>query len=147
MVEYVNWDTVAAVGTAIGVTVAAWQIRESRKLAQSTFEDSLDQQYRELAHGIPVDALLGKEIDEMDSETRELIYNYLDLCNEQLFLRKRKRITKETWNDWSLGISAHLAKPAFKLVWNEVKNEAPGSFTFLEQWEDTGFTNDPSTWK
>ena len=141
------WDTIAAVATAIGVGMAAWQLREGRKLAQSTFEDTLDQQYRELAHGIPVDALLGKEIEELGSETRELIYNYLDLCNEQVFLRKKNRITKETWNDWSLGISANLIKPAFKLVWDEVKNEAPGSFTFLELWEDRGFDDDPSTWK
>ena len=140
------WDTIAAVATAIGVAVAAWQIRESRKLAQSTFEDTLDQQYRELAHGIPVDALLGKDID-VDSETRELIYNYLDLCNEQVFLRKKNRITKETWKDWSAGIATHLSKPAFKSVWQEVKEHASESFTFLEQFEDQGQPADPLDWK
>jgi len=36
------WDTLAAIATAIGVAIAAWQIRESGKLAQSRFEDSLD---------------------------------------------------------------------------------------------------------
>jgi hypothetical protein len=66
------WNTIAALATAIGVAVAAWQIRESRKLAQSSFEDSLDQQYRALAHGIPVDALIGKEVAEAKKdETRE----------------------------------------------------------------------------
>lgn len=141
------WDTVAALATAIGVAVAAWQIRESRKLAQSSFEDSLDQQYRDLAHGIPVDALLGKDIPAVDGETRELIYNYLDLCNEQIFLRKKNKITRETWRDWSKGMEAHLAKPAFKHVWDEVKQEAPGGFSFLEKLEQEGFSNDPSTWR
>ena len=142
------WNTIAAIATAIGVAVAAWQIRESRKLTQSSFEDSLDQQYRDLAHGIPVDALIGKEIAEsQEHETRELIYNYLDLCNEQTFLRKKNRITEETWCDWCSGIEAHLMKPAFKTVWDEVKDQSPGSFSFLERLESEGFKADPRRWK
>ena len=142
------WNTVAAIATAIGVAVAAWQIRESRKLTQSSFEDSLDKQYRDLAHGIPVDALIGKEIAEsQEHETRELIYNYLDLCNEQTFLRKKHKITEETWFDWCSGMEAHLQKPAFKTVWDEVKDQSPGSFSFLERLETEGFKVDPRRWK
>jgi hypothetical protein len=141
------WNTIAAIATAIGVAVATWQIRESRKLSQSSFEDSLDQQYRQLAHGIPVDALIGKNVDRsVEGETRELIYNYLDLCNEQTFLRKKNRIVKDTWCDWCSGIKSHLDKPAFKAVWDEVKMESPGAFSFLEKLESEGFINDPRTW-
>ncbi len=142
-----NWDTIAALATAIGVAVAAWQINESRKLSQSSFEDTLDQQYRELAHGIPVNALIGKEIDESQkTETRELIYNYLDLCNEQIFLRKKNRIRKDTWNDWCSGIESHLQKIAFIQIWEEVKEQSPGSFSFLEKLEKEGFKIDPRRW-
>ena len=112
-----SWDTLAAVATAIGVGIAAWQIREGRKLSQTSFEDSLDQQYRTLSREIPVDALIGKEVpDDKKKETRELIYNYLDLCNEQIYLRKRKRVSKERWEDWCSGIKENLNKNAFRAL-------------------------------
>ena len=142
------WNTIAAIATAIGVAVAAWQIGQSRKLAQSSFEDSLDQQYRDLAHGIPVDALIGREVAESQkTETRELVYNYLDLCNEQIFLRQKNRITVETWHDWCSGMESHLGKPAFKAIWEEVKDQSPGSFSFLERLESDSFSSDPRRWK
>ncbi len=143
----VDWNTLAALATAVGVAIAAWQFRESVKLAQSSFEDSLDQQYRALAKEIPVDALIGKTVSEDKKEmTRELIYNYLDLSNEQVFLRKKNKVTKDTWNDWCFGIKANLQKVEFVEVWNEVKTEAPSCFTFLEELETKGFSSDPKNW-
>ncbi|MFC1749546.1 hypothetical protein ACFL2V_12145 [Pseudomonadota bacterium] len=142
-----DWDTLASFATALGVAIAVWQFRESAKLTQSTFEDSLDQQYRELSMAIPVDALIGKEVpNERKDEVRELIYNYLDLSNEQVFLRKKNRVGKDTWNDWCAGIKSNLQKIAFKEVWDEIKSEAPSSFTFLEQLEKYGFASDPKHW-
>ena len=139
-----NWDTLASIATAIGVGVAAWQIRESKKLSQSSFEDSLDQQYRNLVMKIPVDALLGKPIpaDEM-KKVREIIYNYLDLCNEQAFLRKKNRISLTRWTDWNDGIKENLNRLAFKEVWEEVKKESPSSFSSLSQLEQCNFKTDP----
>jgi hypothetical protein len=71
----------------------------------------------------------------------------LDRCNEQSFLRKKSRIRKDTWNDWCLGVEAHLRKPTFKAVWEEVKEHSPGSFSFLEKLEHEGFEKDPQTWQ
>lgn len=64
-----DWNTIASLATAVGVGIAAWQIWESRKLAQTTFEDSLDKQYRSLVMQIPVDVLIGKPIP--DEKKRE----------------------------------------------------------------------------
>ena len=142
-----NWDTVASIATSIGVGIVAWQIWESRKLAQTTFEDSLDQQYRSLVMQIPVDALIGKPISEdKKSDVREIIYNYLDLCNEQAYLRRKRRVSKLRWKDWGDGIKDNLCKPAFKEVWDEVKREAPSTFSSLTQLEKNGFDRDPAKW-
>jgi len=144
----IDWDSIVSIFTAVGVLVAAFQLRVSSKIAQSEFEDSIDQQYRELAKDIPVDVLIGKAVSEDKKEfTRELIYNYLDLCNEQVFLRKKKRVRKDTWVDWCLGIKSNLAKIEFNEVWSEIKQEAPGTFTFLEKLESSKFTDDPINWK
>ena len=143
----VDWNSIVSIFTAVGVLLAAFQLRVSSKIAQSEFEDSIDQQYRELTKGIPVDALIGKSVSEEKKElTRELIYNYLDLCNEQTFLRKNKRVRKETWVDWCSGIESNLAKIEFDSIWAEIKREAPRTFTFLELLEKSQFKDDPAKW-
>lgn len=139
-----SWDSIASIATAIGVAIAAWQIWESRKLSSAAFEDSFDQQYRELSYTIPVDALLGKELDEAkECEAREAVYNYLDLCNEQIYQRAKKRVSKARWHEWALGMELNFSRPFFETVWCEVKESAPGSFSFLEALEKGGFTIDP----
>ena len=144
----IDWNSLVSVATAVGVLIAAFQLRTSSKIAQSEFEDSIDQQYRDLARGIPVDALIGKSVSEDKKEmTRELIYNYLDLCNEQIFLRRKKRIRKDTWVDWCAGIESNLSKQEFEKVWSEVKKEAPQTFTFLERLEKNKYIGDPIKWK
>jgi len=143
----IDWNSIVSIFTAIGVLVAAFQLRVSSKIAQSEFEDSIDQQYRELAKGIPVDALIGKTVSSDKIElTRELIYNYLDLCNEQIFLRKKKRVRRDTWVDWCSGIESNLSKSEFKKVWSEIKAESPKTFTFLEKLEKSNFKEDPIKW-
>ena len=142
-----DWGTIASIATAIGVTIGVWELKQASNISQAQFEDSLDQQYRSLSYGIPVDALIGKAVSlDQRQQTRELIYNYLDLCNEQTFLRKKRKIRKDTWIDWCSGIQAHLAKPEFKRVWDEIKNKAPGTFTFLEKLEMEHYKTDPARW-
>ena len=143
-----DWNAIASIATAAGVAFAAWQIRQSSKIAQSQFEDALDSQYRALVMVIPVDALIGKPVPmSSGSEVRECIYNYLDLSNEQTYLRRRKRIRADVWADWSSGMRDHLSKPAFATVWDEVKRESPGTFSWLERLERSGFAEDPYQWK
>ena len=143
-----NWDGIASVATAIGVAVAAWQIWQARKLNGASFEDSFDQQYRELSFSIPVDALLGKKLDKsLESQAREAVYNYLDLCNEQIYQRSKHRVSKERWHEWALGMKNNLNRPFFAQVWLEVKTSAPGSFSFLEELEAGDFEIDPCVMK
>ena len=128
-------DKISLVVTAIGVIIAAWQLWESRKISQTSFEDGLDQQYRNLAMDIPVNALIGSPVKDNKNKLREIIYNYLDLCNEQAYLWRKKRISKNRWKDWNEGIKDNLRKPAFKEVWDEIKQYASGTFTSLEMLE------------
>ena len=145
---YIDWSTIASVATAFLVAIGVWEIRQGSRIAQAQFEDSLDQQFRDLAKDIPVDALIGKPVrDDQWQEARELIYNYLDLCNEQVFLRKKRKIRKDTWLDWCAGIQSNLGKVSFQKVWVEVRAEAPSTFTFLERLEKEGFDSDPVKWR
>lgn len=143
-----DWTAIAAIATAISAIGAAWTLREMRAIAQGSFEDSFDQQYRELARGIPVDALIGKNVvPEMKNETRELVYNYLDLSSEQAYMRMTGRVRRATWNSWSLGIKANLEKVEFAKVWEEVYLHSPDTFTYLARLVKDDFKTDPKSWK
>ncbi|MFT5610752.1 MAG: hypothetical protein ACI9WC_001952 [Arenicella sp.] len=139
--------TIGVLIGACAVLIGAWEIRQSKKLSEAQFEDSFDQQYRELSHEIPVDALLGKSLDEgKKNQAREAIYNYLDLCNEQVYQRVKKRVSQARWHEWSSGIKANLNRPFFNEIWEEVKIESKGSFSFLERLEQEDFKSDPAKW-
>ena len=91
--------------------------------------------------------MIGQTVNEDKKEyVRELIFNYLDLSNEQIYYRTINRISSSTWKGWSGGIEAHLKKPAFQLVWDEIKNEGNCGFTFLERLEKD-YGSDPVNWK
>jgi hypothetical protein len=83
---------------AAGVLLVLWQIWLTKKQATTTFEDSMAKEYRELAAKIPTKALIGEDLnDEEYAKTFDEFYHYIDLSNEQVFLRQRNRIGRETW--------------------------------------------------
>jgi hypothetical protein len=141
-------EVVASLATALGVFLAAWQLWEGRKIASASFEDSYDQQYRALAYQIPVDALIGKPLaDEKRLVAREAVYNYLDLCNEQIYQRHKKRISIDRWQEWLAGIEQNLRRAFIAEVWSEVKADSVETFSFLERLEKDSFKSDPANWK
>ena len=142
-----DWNTLTSIATVIWVFIAAWQLREGRKVSASAFEDSFDEKYRHLAYAIPVDALLSKNVNRANKEAaREWIYNYLDLSNEEVYLRMKKRVSSSRWQEWSLWIQQHLKRPFFQEVLQEVENDSLETFSYLERLIQEDFKNDPASW-
>jgi len=138
---------VTSVATAIWVAIAAWQLWESRKLSAAAFEDSFDEKYRQLAYDIPVDALLSKKVNKQDmTQAREWVYNYLDLSNEQIYLRVQNRVSGDRWTEWSKWIEQHLKRPFFKKILKEVEKDSLDTFSYLERLIEEDFKNDPVKW-
>ena len=143
------FEVLADIVTIIGIVAifgTIWQTYQSNRIR---FEDSLNKEYRGLMRPIPVDVLNESISTVRDSspelrEARECIYNYFDLCNQQIYLRKIKRISDSCWSDWRDGIRGNFFLPSFKEVWEEdVKR---GTFTHLEDIADSGFKDDPKDW-
>jgi hypothetical protein len=133
---------------AVGVVFVFWQIWLTKKLATTQFEDSMAKEYREVAAKIPTKALLGEDLTEEEyKETFDEFYHYIDLSNEEIFLRQRGRISAETWIYWLDGIRSNLARPAFNRAWEEIKQKADDSFNELRRLEKGGFKADPHTWR
>lgn len=138
---------VASVATAIGVAIAAWQIRRNAEQTKTSFEDSLNKEYRELMRPVPLKALVGENVTEKEAEAaKEAIYNYLDFCNQQVYLRKQKRIRKPTWLEWQEGMKINFALPLFAEVAQLVFARLPHIFSELRKVQESGFNADPAEW-
>jgi hypothetical protein len=137
----------ASLATAIGVIVAAYQIRLTRQLSRTQFEDDLTKQFREIIRRIPIEALLGEELsEEAYDRTRDDFFRYIDLSNEQVFLRRNDRVSARTWKLWCEGIKAFLSRPAFGRAWGEFKDKSPDTFKELRRLEREDFKIDPYEW-
>lgn len=130
LIEFLS--ALASAATAAGVAVAAYQLLMTRKQALTTFEDSLNSQYRIAIERLPLEALFGEAIpsNEIDALLPHF-YRYFDLCNEQAFLRMSKRISERTWRNWEDGIKSNLNRPAFAAAWSEVAARANDDFEHL----------------
>jgi hypothetical protein len=124
----------ASIATAIGVGIAGWQIALAKRHAILQFEDQLSAQYRALMRDLPVNALLGESLSDIEyAAALGVFYHYFDLSNEQAFLHERGRISRSTWESWQEGIEQNLRRPAFALAWAEVSRRAPDSFDELRR--------------
>ena len=141
-------ETLAGVATAVGVVFVWLQFRQANRQSQTNFEDDLAREYRELARHIPTEALLNKELSGSEQEKAlPYLYQYVDLCNEQTFLRMVDRISEKTWTFWRDGLRTNLARPAFKAAWDRIKADCPNSFEELRLLESSNFKDDPRQWK
>jgi hypothetical protein len=126
-------QTIASLATAVGVAIAAWQLRLTKQQAQSQFEDSFTEQYRGMVGRLPLAALLGQPLDDAELLAHlRSFYEYFDLSNEQAFLAARGRIRRATWANWQEGIDQHLARPAFEQAWRALAPYLDGSFNDLK---------------
>jgi hypothetical protein len=123
---------IASFATAIGVFVAAWQLWLAQRQGRTSFEDEFAREYRELAQHLPTKALLGQPLSEEEHrEHFDEFYHYFDLCNEQVFLKQRGRISRKTWKFWCDGMASNLRRPAFKRAWIEIAAAANSDFSEL----------------
>lgn len=139
----VDWTAVGSFATALTVGAAAVQIYFATRQEKTEFEDSLAREYREIIARLPLEVLLQREsAQEKVDECFPLFYRYVDLCNEQVFLRRKRRIRKSTWDDWRSGIQSNLQKAGYRQAWERIKGET-ASFDELRWLEETRFRVDP----
>jgi len=81
-----NWtyyvSAFANVATAVGIFFAWWQIKNSKNLAITQFEDSMAKEYREIAQRLPTKALLGEQLEQEEyRDSLDDFFHYIDLTN------------------------------------------------------------------
>lgn len=148
MVEVLKeYSFLAPYATAAGVAVAMIQLWRAATQAVTTFEDSISKEYREITRRIPYKALVGMEMtEEEEYAALNEVYNYMDLCNEQVFLRRAKRVRKSTWNDWQDGMRLNFGLPFFQEASSEILVRLPTAFNELRRLKDLDYRADPRKW-
>src|ERR1700688_3514584 len=102
-----NWpaiEAIASAATAAGIFIGARQLLLTKRIDQTQFEDDLVNHYREIIMMIPVNALLERELTPDEAQkAKDSIYFYIDLSNDQVFLRQNGRVSQATWILWRDG--------------------------------------------
>ncbi|WP_311171819.1 hypothetical protein [Halobellus ordinarius] len=148
----INWleiivDGLVTFATPLSVLFIAYQLVLRKRQFTTQFEDGITEQYRELIGEIPVEAFLGEKEVEDYTDKRQYYYEYIDLSNEQAFLRQEGRVSKSTWENWRDGIESNLDQPSFEQAWEDFKQSAPNSFKELRKLENEGMSDDPREWE
>lgn len=133
--------------TPISAIIVAYQVWQRGKQFTTQFEDDLDEKYRNIIYDLPVDSLLDRSepSEEYVGELKNY-YRYIELCNHQIFLRQKGRITKSTWDDWSAGINSNFSRSDFESAWKEIDQETE-SFEELRKYFDSEYHDDPRYWE
>lgn len=108
----------------------------------------MNKEYRDIVRRIPYKALIGEELcaSEKDAANNE-IYNYMDLCNEQIYLRMSNRVREKTWNNWQEGMKTNFSLNFFEHASTEVFQKLSLNFLELQKVKRLGYKTDPKKWK
>ncbi|WP_296211323.1 hypothetical protein [Psychrobacter sp. UBA3480] len=134
--------------TFLGLLAAIYQLRQNFLQQRTIFEDSISKEYRDIIQRIPYRALIGEEIPLSEaSAVQNEVYNYMDLCNEQIYLRMSNRVSKKTWNNWQEGMKTNFELKVFNDTLNEVFEKLPSNFIELQSVKALNFSTDPKKYK
>jgi len=139
---------------AITVIVTLRGIRD--QLWLSTFSE-YTARYSEVMEDVPFAARDPHgpfDLDSLPIDQRERVLGavrkYANLCSEELFLYRRGRIDKETWNIWQTGIRDTMRTPCFGRGWELVRGEYEyyPAFremmdNFIQDWDTVGSLTRP----
>ncbi len=139
----------AAVVTIVSLPIGVFQLWASRRQAVTSFEDALTQEYRQITQQLPAEAMLGEEARPewfRDHAVMSAFFRYFDLTNYQIFLRKKRRVSRTTWREWEDGIRSNMKLPAFAQAWSMIQPKRSASFADLQRLLSNVGPVDPVKW-
>ncbi|EMA18598.1 hypothetical protein [Haloarcula argentinensis] len=137
-------QTVGSLLTGLGAAFVFLQFRQQNMQFVTEFEDGLTKEYREIVQDLPVKVRASEDVDW--EQNKQDIYRYIDLCNEQIFLRQNGRVSKETWKSWQEGMESNIQEGVFNSGWENIKSNTD-SFDELKRVEKEDWDTDPYHWE
>jgi hypothetical protein len=147
-----NWVEIvtllSSVVTAVGVIIAALQIRLAMKQSKTAFEDGLSSEYRQIVASLPIAVFLGEKLDKETLEkSLPVFFQYFHLSNSQAYMRARRRISARTWQLWSVSIRSNMSMPAFQQAWQVFESVHENRhLVFLKRLHDNNYGEPRMDW-
>ena len=112
---------VASVATAVGLFAIFYQLGLTRRQLRAGFEQTFVDRYLAIAARIPLELILG-ETARLDAASERALYDYFELCEEELYYRRGGRVSRGTWLEWWDGIALNFMRPGFRAAWVGLKD-------------------------
>jgi hypothetical protein len=116
-------ETLASLATALGVLLVALQLWPTRREMTAAFERTFVERYERIVAGIPLPVLFGeRDSPAQREEGLRPFFDYFELCEEELYYRRARRVSRSTWLDWQEGIILNFRRPAFSAAWEQLRD-------------------------
>ena len=114
-------DDLAALATAVGLPTAVYQLHQGRRGLRDNFERTFVERYATISAKIHLDVLRGDAAADLtNDDVRRAFFDYFELCEEELYYRAHRRVSRATWKDWWYGIRLNLRNKSFKDAYDQL---------------------------
>ena len=136
---------IALTVTAIGVLGVVYGLRQSYRERLRQFEAMYVQRYWSLLDRLSLDALSAQSLACISHDDQKVIRAYINLCEDELEMRRHGYIADATYILWADGIRGQLSQPMFGAVWKQVLEEEHAfRYKYLSELLQRGEGYDPS---
>lgn len=126
-------DVIGQFATVIAVGAAFLQLIGARAAKHRDFENLYVQRYWNLMDRFEGNPWTASSIDDLVDSDRSRVSAYLQLCEDELDLRRNGFISTKTWGIWVDGMKSQCTRPAYKEELNAMEQgELPALRDFLE---------------
>ncbi|MDQ0733087.1 hypothetical protein [Arthrobacter sp. B1I2] len=127
----------ATIVTALAVFLALLQLTHGRTAKHRDFENLYVQRYWNLMDRFEGNPWTATSVDDLVESDRSRVSAYLQLCEDELDLRRNGFISTKTWGIWVDGMKSQCARPAYKDALNVMEPaELPALRDFLDNGND-----------
>jgi hypothetical protein len=130
-------EVVAQLVTPIAVLFAIFQLIGARAAKHRDFENLYVQRYWNLMDSFEGDPWSTRSVRALPRRDRSKIRNYLQLCEDELDLRRNGFISTKTWDIWADGMISQCSLPVYVDGMRNAKVDAlPALRRFLRNRQD-----------
>lgn len=130
-------EVVAQLVTPVAVLFAIFQLIGARAAKHRDFENLYVQRYWNLMDSFKGDQWTTNTVRALPKEDRSKVKSYLQLCEDELDLRRNGFISTKTWGIWADGMVSQCSLPVYVDSLRQAKaHELPALRQFLANPQD-----------
>lgn len=130
-------NMVAQFATVGALIFAVMQLIGARSAKHRDFENLYVERYWNLMDGFRSEPWTAPSLKRLPKEDRAKIVAYLQLCEDELDLRRNGFVSTKTWELWATGMVSQCARPAYaESILALPSGELPALRRFLETQKD-----------